>query len=238
MILHLLAAGASKGIVADLQARFTADTGAELAAFFGAAGLIRDKVLAGDACDVVILTGAFLDELGARGLLAGPAVPIGIARTGVAVPNGRPVPDIATSENLRTALLASRGVYVPDPQISTAGIHVMHVLRALGIEPAVLPHLRPFPNGATAMRHLAEAAEANAIGCTQITEINYTPGLTVAGPLPEPHGLATLYVAAVAARSAQPEAARALVALLTGPGSRDLRIAGGFEPLAPLATGR
>ena len=178
MILHLLAAGASKGLVADLQARFTAETGAELAAFFGAAGLIRDKVLAGDACDVVILTGAFLDELGARGLLAGPAVPIGIARTGVAVPDGRPVPDIATSESLRTALLASRGVYVPDPQISTAGIHVMRVLRALGIEPAVLPHLRPFPNGATAMRHLAEAAEANAIGCTQITEIEYTPGLT------------------------------------------------------------
>ena len=238
MILHLLAAGASKGLVADLQARFTAEAGAELAAFFGAAGLIRDKVLADDSCDVVILTGAFLDELGARGLLAEPAVPIGIARTGVAVPNGRPVPDIATSENLRTALLASRGVYVPDPQISTAGIHVMRVLRALGIEQAVLPHLRPFPNGATAMRHLAEAAEANAIGCTQITEINYTPGLTVAGPLPEPHGLATVYAAAVAARSAQPEAARALVALLTGPGSRDLRIAGGFEPLAPLATGR
>ena len=231
MILHLLGAGASAGLVADLRAGFTAATGAEIAAFFGAAGLIRAKVLAGDACDVVILTGDFLDELGGRGLLAGPAVPIGLVRTGIAVPTGHPVPDIATSEALRAALLAARGVYVPDPQISTAGIHFMRVLRDLGIAPAVAPHLRAFPNGATAMRNLAEAAEANAIGCTQITEITYTPGLAVAGALPEALGLATVYAAAVRAGTAQPAAAQALVARLTGPSSRDLRRAGGFEPV-------
>jgi len=231
MILHLLGAGASKGLVADVQAGFTAATGAEIAAFFDAAGMIRAKVIAGEACDVVILTGDFLDELGGRGLLAGPAVPIGLVRTGVAVPAGHPVPDVATPDGLRAALLAARGVYVPDPQASTAGIHVMRVLRDLGIEAAVAPHLRPFPNGATAMRHLAEAPEANAIGCTQITEITYTPGVTLAGPLPEAHGLGTVYAAAVCAGTTQPAAAQALVALLTGPGSAALRRAGGFEPL-------
>ena len=237
MILTLLGAGASKGLVADLQAGFTTATGAGLTTFFGAAGLIREKVLAGEACDVVILTGAYLDELGARGLLAGPAVPIGLTRTGVAVPAGQPVPDIATSDSLRAALLAARGVYVPDPLVSTAGIHVMRVLRDLGIEREVQPHLRPFPNGATAMRQLAAAPEANAVGCTQITEITYTPGLTLAGPLPAAHGLATVYAAAVRAGTAHPAAAQALVALLTGPASRERREAGGFEPLAATAAG-
>ena len=231
MILHLLGAGASKGLVADLQAGFTAETGTTLASVFAAAGAIRDKVLAGDPCDVVILTASLLDELGARGLLAGPAVPIGLVRTGVAVPAGRPVPEIGTAAALRAALLSARGVYVPDPEISTAGIHFMRVLRDLGIEAAVRPHLRPFPNGATAMGHLAAAPEANAIGCTQITEITYTPGLTLAGALPEALGLATVYAAAVRAGTAQPDAARALVARLTGPASRDLRRAGGFEPV-------
>ncbi len=231
MILHLLGAGASKGLVADVQAGFTAETGAEIASFFGAAGMIHAKVLAGEACDVVVLTGDLLDELGGRGLLAGPAVPIGLVRTGVAVPAGHPVPDVATADSLRAALLAARGVYVPDPQASTAGIHVMRVLRDLGIEAAVAPHLRPFPNGATAMRNLAEAPEENAIGCTQITEITYTPGVTLAGPLPETHGLATIYAAAVRAGTVQPTVAQALVAMLTGPVSRDLRRAGGFEPL-------
>ncbi|MBW4090583.1 MAG: ABC transporter substrate-binding protein [Proteobacteria bacterium] len=232
MILHLLGAGASKGLVADVQARFTAATGAELVAFFNAAGPIRDRVLAGEACDVVILTADLLDALAARGLLAGPAVPLGRVRTGVAVPAGHPVPDVATAAALRDALLAARGVYVPDPQGSTAGIHVMRVLRALGIEAAVAPYLRPFPNGATAMRALAEASEDNAIGCTQISEITYTQGLTLAGPLPEAHGLATIYAAAVRAGTAQPAAAQALVALLTGPETAGLRHAGGFEPVA------
>ena len=171
MILHLLAAGASKGLVAELTPRFTAETGAALDAVFVAAGAVRDRFLAGDPCDVVILTAALLEQLGARGLLQGRAAPIGVARTGVAVPQGCAVPDVGSSVGLRDALLASHGVYVPDPQISTAGIHFMRVLRELGIQEQVLPNLRPFPNGATAMHNLAQATEDNAIGCTQITEI-------------------------------------------------------------------
>jgi molybdate transport system substrate-binding protein len=226
MILHLLGAGASKGLVTDLQAGFDAD----IVTFFNAVGAIRDKFLAGEACDVVILSAALLDDLDRRGLLlAGSMAPIGTVRTGVAVPAGRPEPAIANSGDLAAALLASRGIYVPDPEGSTAGIHVMRVLRELGIEQAVRPYLRPFPNGATAMRHLADAPEANAIGCTQITEIKYSAGLMLVGPLPEPHGLSTLYAAAVAKRTLHPDTARAFVALLTGPASRDLRLASGFD---------
>ncbi len=226
MTLHLLGAGASKGLVTALTAGF----GTDVAAVFNAVGAIRDKFLAGEACDVIILSQTLLDDLGRRGLLlAGSVAPIGTVRTGVAVPSGHPLPAIATSAELAAAFLASRGLYIPDPVGSTAGIHVTRVLRDLGIEQAVLPHLLPFPNGAIAMQHLAMAAEANAIGCTQITEIKYSPGGTLAGPLPAAHGLATVYGAAVAARSLQPDAARALVALLTGPASRDRRAAGGFE---------
>ncbi|HET8995756.1 MAG TPA: substrate-binding domain-containing protein [Acetobacteraceae bacterium] len=229
MILHLLAAGASKGLVSDLQARFAAETGAELAASFMAAGAVRERFQAGDPCDVVILTAALLDQLSAHGLLDGAPAPIGMVRTGIAVPAGKPVPNVETSVGLRKALLAARGIYVPDPQISTAGVHFMRVVRELGIQPQVMPYLRPFPNGATAMHNLAKATEPDAIGCTQITEIKYTPGLTVAGPLPEALGLATVYAAAVAGRSVQPDAARRLVTLLTGPESLELRQAGGFE---------
>jgi molybdate transport system substrate-binding protein len=226
MILHLLGAGASKGLVTDLQPGFAT----EIVTFFNAVGAIRDKFLAGEPCDVVILSTALLDDLDRRGLLlAKSAAPIGTVRTGVAVPAGHPEPSIATGEDLKAALLASRGIYVPDPDGSTAGIHVMHVLRQLGIEQAVRPQLRPFPNGATAMRHLAEAPEANAIGCTQITEIKYSAGLTLVGPLPEPHGLSTIYAAAVAKRTLHPDTAQAFVALLTGPASRDRRLASGFD---------
>jgi molybdate transport system substrate-binding protein len=229
MILHLLAAGASRGLINALQPRFTSETGAELDVAFVVAGAVRERFLGGEPCDVVILTETLLDQLGARGLLAGNQQPIGVARTGIAVPIGTSVPEIRTTSGLRNALLPSGGVYVPDPQISTAGSHFKSVLRELGIAEQVMRSLRAFPKGATAMRELAQATEANAIGCTQITEIVDTPGLTVAGPLPDELGLATVYAAAVAARSVQPDVAQRLVTLLTGPDSLQLRVAGGFE---------
>jgi molybdate transport system substrate-binding protein len=231
MILHLLAAGASQGLVAALRPRLAAETGAEIAAVFTAAGTIRSRFLAGEACDVVILTAAFLDELDTAGLLlAGTAAPIGLVRTGVAVPVGRPVPDLATGDALAAALRAAPGIYVPDPERSTAGIHLMRVLDQLGLASALAARVRPFPNGETAMRELAAAPEADAIGATQITEIKATPGLTLAGPLPAAFGLATVYAAAVSARSTRSAAAGVLVRLLTGAATEALRTTAGFEP--------
>ena len=51
----------------------------------------------------------------------------------------------------------------------------------------------------------------------------------VVGPLPAPHGLATLYAAAVHAKATEPEAARAMLTLLTGPEAAQLRADEGFE---------
>jgi molybdate transport system substrate-binding protein len=79
-------------------------------------------------------------------------------------------------------------------------------------------------------RGASEAAAApDAIGCTQITEILYTPGIELVGPLPVEFELATVYSAGIAARAAQPDAARRLIELLAGPDSRALRAEGGFE---------
>ncbi|MDE2005950.1 MAG: hypothetical protein KGI51_05230, partial [Rhodospirillales bacterium] len=99
-----------------------------------------------------------------------------------------------------------------------------------GLAEVMAPRLRPFPTGAAAMRALAAAPEPGAIGCTQITEIVETPGLDVAGPLPPPHALATLYACAIRAGTAHPEAAARLVALLSDPATRALRDGEGFEP--------
>ena len=46
--------------------------------------------------------------------------------------------------------------------------------------------LRTFPNGITAMRAMASDAVPGAIGCTQVTEIAYVPGVALVGLLPPP----------------------------------------------------
>jgi len=147
----------------------------------------------------------------------------------VAVKAGAPAPLVDTPEQLKAALLAATGIYFPDPIKATAGIHFMSVLKQLGIDTELAPRLRPFPNGATAMGEMARCDESGLIGCTQVTEILYTPGVSLVAPLPQAFELATVYTAAVSSQADSPQAAAALIALLISPSSAALRAAGGFE---------
>lgn len=228
--LHLLSAGAAKGLIEALAPVLHAATGATLHGEFGAVGAIRERWLAGARCDVIILTDAMLEPLAREGrVVAATVAPLGRVRTGVAVRAGEALPDIGDSDALRRTLLAAAGLYLPDTERSTAGLHCVKVLRALGIFDDVMPRVRAFPDGATAMRELARAREPGSVGCTQITEIRYTPGVALVGPLPAEFELATVYSAAVAAAAQSQAAAHRFVQLLTGPASRELRRSGGFE---------
>jgi molybdate transport system substrate-binding protein len=228
--LNVLCAGAVQGLVKALASRFADETGAVLNTRFGAVGALREALREGASCDVMIVTDAMVVDLQAEGALAaGARAPLGRVRTGVAVRSGDPLPDIGTPEALKAALLAARAIYFPDPHRATAGIHFASVIDRLGLREQVAARLRTFPNGATSMRELADDPQAGAIGCTQITEIRYTPGIALVGPLPDAFELATVYTAARAARSTQPGRARQFIDLLAGEATRSLRLAGGFE---------
>jgi molybdate transport system substrate-binding protein len=230
MTLDLLSAGAAKGLVTALAPLFRSETGVEVAGTFGAVGAMQEKLRAGEPCDVIILTAAMIAALEADGgAVPGTGAPLGRVRTGVAVLSGEPLPAIADGAALRATLLAASGILFPDPERATAGIHFVKVLKALGIHDDVAARLRPYPNGATAMQALGQSSERGLVGCTQITEIRYTPGVTLVGPLPPEFELATVYSAAVCARARAPELARRFVGLLGGEASLALRRRGGFE---------
>jgi molybdate transport system substrate-binding protein len=233
MQLEILSGGAAQGLVAALAARFKAESGCDIAGTFGAVGAMRDKLIAGAPADLVILTSALIAELVRQGhVLPDTAVDLGVVRTGVAVRSGDPLPAIAGAAALRSALLAADSIYFPDPKLATAGIHFAKVLDALGIANAVAARLRPLPNGATAMRELAAAKGGRPIGCTQVTEILNTPGVTLLGALPKEFELATVYTSGVCTRAALPDQARQLAALLGGEAARKTRDEVGFEPIA------
>ena len=228
--LNLLCAGAAQGLVKALQERFRADTGAEVQGRFGAVGAMKEALLAGEPCDVMVVTEAMVDALVADGLLrADRRASLGRVRTGIAVRSGEPKPDVSTPEALKAALLAADAIHFPDPLRATAGIHFANVMRHLGIHDALQPRFRTTPNGATAMRELAATSAPRLIGCTQVTEINDTDGVDLVGALPARFELATVYTAAVSVKAEQPELAARFITLLAGPVSQSLRLAGGFE---------
>ena len=230
MTLHLLSAGAAQGLARAIEPGFTAETSVALSATFGAVGAMQQRLDAGEACDVIVLTAVLIDALAARGAVrVETRATLGRVRTGIAVRANDAAPDVATPAALRAALLASDAIYVPDMERSTAGIHVAKVLRELGIDAEVRDRLRAFANGATAMRELAASTSAKPIGCTQHTEILYTPGVRLVAALPREFELATEYVAAVTARAADAALAARFVAALVGADAQALRADGGFE---------
>jgi molybdate transport system substrate-binding protein len=153
-------------------------------------------------------------------------------KTGIAVKTGAQHPLVHDVDSLRASLQAASTIFFPDPLLATAGIHVMKVLTALGLADELADRLRPYPNGNTAMRAMAESADMRAIGCTQVTEIRITPGVDLVADLPKAFELATVYTAAVCSRAAHREAAQDLIALLTADAQAALRAHGGFLPAA------
>jgi len=230
MRLNILSGGAAQSVVTALAGDFRAATGYELDCTFSAVGAMKAKLLSGVPADLVILTRAVIAELAAGGqVLADSCTDLGRVRTGVAVRAGDPLPDISNAGALHRALLAADGIFIPDPQRATAGIHFARVLDTLGIRGELDQRLKTYPNGTTAMRELAQAKGKRLVGCTQVTEINNTPGVVLAGLLPRGFELATVYSVGVCVGATNPEAAQRFIELLTGTPSRVLRMKAGFE---------
>lgn len=228
--LQLLCAGAAQGLVTALQPRLLSELAAQTGGRFGAVGAMKEAFAAGEPCDLFVSSHSIVEALIAQGvLLAAGCTPLGRVRTGVAVRSGTAHPAVATPEALAAALRAADAVHCPDPQRATAGIHFAKVMAELGLLDELTPRLLTFPNGATAMRELAASAALNPIGCTQVTEILFTPGVDLVGLLPPQFELATVYTAAVPARAVHPALAARFIEMMTAPDTAELRQRCGFE---------
>lgn len=229
MDVYLLSGGAAAGLVNPLKAEFEAKHNCTLHGTFSAVGAMKEALLQGTPCDVVILSKAMVQSLIDSGhVKAGSLRALGVVKTGIAVKHGTTHPAIATRADLQAAFRAAEGIYFPDPKLATAGIHFFKVLQTLGLDIELADRFRTYPNGATAMKEMA-LATGPVIGCTQVTEIKYTEGVDLVGVLPQEFELATVYALGISTQAQQPQIAQALSDALTDTSTEALRLAGGFE---------
>jgi molybdate transport system substrate-binding protein len=227
--INILSGGAAQGLVGSLAGKFKAATGLDIAGEFGAVGAMADKLRNGTPTDIVILTAAIVAKLAdEKRVVAGSIADVGLVETALAVRSRDPQVKVTDAATLRAAFLAADAIFVPDTKASTAGIHVAKVLEQLGIASEVGARLKIYPNGATAMRHLAASDFVTPIGCTQSTEIISTEGVVLSGSLPKGCELATMYTAAVTTSAAHAKQAQALIELLIGADQQALRVSAGF----------
>jgi molybdate transport system substrate-binding protein len=242
--LRIISAGAAQGLVRSLEMEFvTTHANVSLSCSFGAVGAMKEIFLQSldgvdpamnPTCDVMISSQVILDQLTEMGhLLPESRVDLGLVSTGLARPSdaseGPSNAQASKSHDLAHVLQTCSAFYVPDTEHSTAGIHLKKVIERLGLWPQVQHKVKSFPNGALAMKQLAEDRIPGAWGSTQKTEILYTPGVTWMGTLPSEHALDTLYQAALCPKGHHLELAKAFVNLLTHPEHQAHRERSGFE---------
>jgi molybdate transport system substrate-binding protein len=218
--LKVMGAGPVEGTFKTLVADFTRDSGHKVEGVFNTVGFIQEKLKAGDKPDVLILSASAMEAMEKAGaLVAGTRTEIGRATSGFAVRAGAPAPDISSPDAMKKTLIAARSVAYVDPAGGgTTGIFFADLLTRLGIADDVNKKaIRP-QRGAQVAEAVADGRAE--IGNTNLTELVPHKGVHVIGPIPEPLGLVISYVAGVSSTSANPEAARALIAALTTPAAR------------------
>ena len=210
----VLTAGAMRGVLAELLPQFETDTGHKVSLDNATAGMLAQRIEAGEAFDVAVITPKVIDGLIGKGKIApGSRVDVAKVGIGVAVKEGAPLPDIATVEAFKRTLLAARSVAYIDPKAGgSSGIYFDGLLDRLGIAGEVRPKARLKQGGYVA--DLVASGEAE-VAVHQISEIVPVKGVVLVGPLPAEVQNFTTYTAAIGAKAKEPAAAKVLIDRLT-----------------------
>lgn len=228
--LNVLAAGATESTVRDIVGTFEKESGHTVKLTYGAVGLLRDKIYAGEPADLTIVTPIIIEQLQAKGQVRpNTGVDLGRVGGGIAVRLGAPQPAVGTPEELKQALLAAKEVYYADPATATAGAYLLKVADRLGVGDAVRQKGRTAAGGKEAMGLMAKST-ADEIGLTQISEILSVKEVVLIGPYPGDLQNMTTYTGILLTRTPHPEAAEAFLRFLTSPPAQARFKQAGFEP--------
>jgi molybdate transport system substrate-binding protein len=230
--LNIISAGAMQAVVTALMLVFERQSGARVAATFGAVGQQKARVLAGEPADVILLTPEMLDDLATTGwVVPGSQRTLGRVGMGVVVPKGHPPVDVSTPDALRRTMLAASLIVYPDPQIASAGRNFDNALVSLGIRDAVAERIRHFPNGNVSMTWLGEQRIPGSIGVTQVSEIKPIPTIDLLAEIPGELQVITAYGVARAAKASEPALGQAFFELLLSAQGRATIVDAGFTPV-------
>ena len=143
------------------------------------------------------------------------------------VKEGAPLPDVSSVDAFKKALLAAKTVAYIDPASGgSSGIYLTALFEKLGIADDIKPKAKLKKGGYVA--DLIASGEAE-LGLHQISEILPVKGVKLVGPLPAEIQNYTTYAAAVGTDAKQPDAAGALIKLLTGAQADSVLKARGME---------
>jgi len=223
--LKLIASPVTRAALLELAPQFEKATGHKVAMDFAVIAVLKRRIAAGEAFDIVIPGPELIDELVGQGKVAADTgAPFGKAGVGLGVRKGAPKPDISTPESLKRALLAAKAV--GHSKEGQSGVAFVAALKRLGIEPEMRPKLRTYDEKDQAIALQNGEIDIAASGMGPVMEM---PGVELLGGLPPELQNYVKFSIGVSSASQAPEAARALQKFLTSPAVTPVLKAKGLE---------
>ncbi|MFI8617774.1 substrate-binding domain-containing protein [Acidovorax sp. NPDC077693] len=217
---------ATRQVLAELTAGFEQATGhrASIEAVGGVDA--AQRVMAGEAFDVVVLAADAIAKLLAAGcIVPGSVVDLVHSGVAVAVPAGAPQPDIGSEDAVRQAVLAARSIsYSTGP----SGVALAKLFERWGIAGEIAGRMVQAPPGVPVGSLVAKGEVA--LGFQQLSELLHVQGIAIVGPLPPAIQITTTFSAGIGALSQQADAARELLVYMASPQAAGAKRKQGMDP--------
>lgn len=226
--IKVLTAGAFKQVLLALLPELEKESAGKLALDNDTVGALSKRIEGGEIFDLAVLTPGALETLAGKGkIVPGSSTKLARVGIGVVVKEGAPKPDISSVEAFKHALLSAKSIAYIDPAAGgSSGIYVAGLLEKLGIAGEVKGKSKLIKGGAVA-EHIGNG-EAE-LGIHQISEILPVKGITLVGPLPAEIQNYTVYAAGIGSQAKAPDAAKALIEMLSGPAAAEVLKSKGME---------
>ena len=226
--IKVLSAGAVEPGLARAAEAYKKATGNTVSIQFNTAPQLVRKLADGAVADILIAPPGVLDAQAKDGkIVADGRILLGRVGAGILVRAGAPLPDVATVEAMKRALLAADTVVY---NTASSGLYIEKMLDRIGVGAELKAKTKRYPNGEAVMMHIING-KGNEIGFGAITEIKlFEPkGAKLVGPLPADVQNYTTYGAAMLANAPAKDAGKAFLAYLGMPEAKKLFADAGIE---------
>ena len=212
--LRLVASNGVRPVLQALAAPAEKAIGHPLASQFGTTVSLIQKIRAGEAFEVAVLTTEAIDALIKDGKIAARSrADVGNVGVGLGVRASAKKPDIGTPDAIKQTLLSAKSITYAQDGASRAAIEKM--IDDLGIADRAKSKIVLQQGSDAAMANVA--AGKDEVVMTLVSEILQAPGIELAGPLPTKFQNYVHFAAGVSTNAKNADAANALVKFLTSP---------------------
>ena len=212
----LIAPGGLRCPIDLIKPGFEKKTGHVLKATIGAGGATHRQVVQGAPFDVPVVQPPYQDVIDSGNVIASSETPLATVSIIVVVRKGEAKPDISTADAVKRMLLAAKAISYPDGAGGlggAAGVSFDNTQKKLGIYDQMQPKVKRVQG--VALLDLLKRGDID-YAITFASEVN-DPAVEVVGALPRDISTPTALVGFISSHAKSPDAAKALLAYLSGP---------------------